>query len=122
MGASKSNSNKTKVTVAPLPNNNTFILLSDNHGPQKTEATQQPDTAIPIKQTYAISERLHNKEEKQDCKLKQRIHCRQMLQRLAQQDSHFLEESITMVEDERTASAKANTTEVRQSTYDKAHN
>jgi len=43
-----------------------------------------------------------------------------MLQRLAQQDNHFLKESITMVEDERTANAKANTTEVRQSTFDKA--
>ncbi len=60
--------------------------------------------------------------EKQDRKLKQRMHRRQTLQRLAQQDDHFLEESITVAEDERTATAKANTTEVRQNTIDKAHN
>jgi hypothetical protein len=45
-----------------------------------------------------------------------------MLQRLAQQDNHFLEESITTAEDERTAMAKADKTEVRQNTIDKAHN
>ena len=45
-----------------------------------------------------------------------------MLQWLAQQDDHFLEESITMAEDERTARAKADTTEVRQTTIDKAYN
>ena len=47
---------------------------------------------------------------------------RQTLQRLTQQDNHFLEESITVVEDERTATAKADTTEVRRNTIDKAHN
>ena len=47
MGASKSNSNKTKVTVAPLPNNNTFILLSDNHGPQKIQANSNPIQQYP---------------------------------------------------------------------------
>jgi hypothetical protein len=45
-----------------------------------------------------------------------------MLQRIAQQDDHFLEESITVAEDEHTAMAKADTTEVRQNTIDKAHN
>ena len=49
------------------------------------------------------------------------MHRRQTLQWLAQQDDHFLEESITVEEDERTATAKANTTEVRQNTIDKAH-
>ena len=44
-----------------------------------------------------------------------------MLQRLAQQDDHFLEESITVAEDERTATAKADTTEVRRNTIEKAH-
>jgi hypothetical protein len=41
------------------------------------------------------------------------MHRRQTLQRLAQQDDHFLEESITTAEDERTAMAKADTTESR---------
>ena len=76
VGARKSNTNKTKVTAAPLPNNNIFILISDNHGPRKTKSEQQPDATISIKQTYTISEKLHNKEEKQDCKLKRRIHRR----------------------------------------------
>ena len=49
------------------------------------------------------------------------MHLRQTLQRLAQQDDHFLEESITVAEDERTAPAKADTTEVRQNTINKAH-
>ena len=34
VGATKSNTNKTKVTAAPLPTDNTYILLSDNHGPR----------------------------------------------------------------------------------------
>jgi hypothetical protein len=45
-----------------------------------------------------------------------------MLQRLAQQDNHFLEESITTAEDQRTAMAKANKKEIRQQTIDNAHN
>ena len=49
------------------------------------------------------------------------MHRRQMLQRLAQQDNHFFEESITVAEDERKATAKTDTTEVRQNTIDKAH-
>ena len=105
VGATKNNTNKIKVKSAPLPNDSTFILLSDDHGPRQPETTQQPNTAIAIEQTYTISERLHNKEEKQDQKLKRRIHRRQMLQRLAQQDDHFLEESITAAEDEHTARA-----------------
>jgi hypothetical protein len=50
------------------------------------------------------------------------MHRRQTLQRLAQQDNHFLEESITTAEDERTAMAKADTTELRRRTIDRAHN
>ena len=49
------------------------------------------------------------------------MHRRQTLQRLAQQDNHFLEESITVAEDEHTATAKADTTEVRCKTIDNAH-
>jgi hypothetical protein len=49
------------------------------------------------------------------------MHRRQTLQRLALQDNHFLNESITVAEDERTALAKADTTEVRQNTINKAH-
>ena len=49
------------------------------------------------------------------------MHRRQTLQQLAEQDDHFLEESITVAEDEHTATAKADTTEVRRNTIDKAH-
>ena len=50
------------------------------------------------------------------------MRCRQTLQRLAQQDDHFLEESITTAEDECTAMAKAYKKEVRRQTIDNAHN
>ena len=50
------------------------------------------------------------------------MHHRQTLQWLAQQDNHFFEEIITVTEDERTAMAKANITEVLQNTINKAHN
>ncbi len=50
------------------------------------------------------------------------MHRKQTLQRLAKQDNLFLKESITTAEDEHTAMAKANKTEVRQNTIDKAHN
>ncbi len=49
------------------------------------------------------------------------MHRRQALQRLAQQDDLFLEESITTAEDERTAMAKADKTDSRQKTVDRAH-
>jgi hypothetical protein len=49
------------------------------------------------------------------------MHRRQTLQRLAQQDNHFLEESITTAEDERTAMAKADKNEIRQQTINNAH-
>jgi hypothetical protein len=65
---------------------------------------------------------LLNEKEKQDQKLKRRMHRRQKLQQLAQQDDLFLEESITTAEDERTEMAKADKTEPRQKTIDKAHN
>jgi hypothetical protein len=45
------------------------------------------------------------------------MHRRQTLQRLAQQDNLFLEESITTAEDERTAMAKANKTDSRQKNH-----
>jgi len=69
---------------------------------------------------YLLRE-ITQEKEKQDRKLKQCMHRRQTLQRLAQQDNHFLEESITTVEDELTAMAKANKKEVRQQTIDNAH-
>ena len=50
------------------------------------------------------------------------MHRRQTLHRLAQKEDHFLEESITVAEDERTATAKADKTEVRRNTINKAHN
>ena len=116
----KGSTTKTIKAAASLPNDNNFILLADNHGPRKT-ITTKPDTAIPIEQTYTLSERYQNKKGKQDCKLKQRMHRRQTLQRLAQQDNLFLKESITTAEDERTAMAKADKTEVKQNTIDKSH-
>ena len=88
---------------------------------QEKQKQASNDTTPPIERTYTISERYLNKKEKQDRILKLRMHRRQMLQRLAQQDDHFLEESITVAEDERTAPAKADTTEVRQNTINKAH-
>ncbi len=54
-------------------------------------------------------------------KTKRQMHRRQTLQRLAQQDDNFLEESITTAEDERTGMAKAEKTEVRRQTIDNAH-
>ena len=113
--------------AASLLNDNTFILLADDHGLRKpittnpdTEANN--DTTPPIERTYTISERSLNKKKKQDRKLKRRMHRRQMLQRLALQDDHFLDESITVAEAERTAMAKADTTEVRRKTIDKSNN
>ena len=50
------------------------------------------------------------------------MHRRQTLQQLALQDNHFLDKSITLAEDEPTAMAKADTTEVWRNTIDKAHN
>ena len=91
--------------AASLPNNNTFILLTDNHGLRKT-ITTNPNTAPPIEWTYTISERSLNPKEKLDWKLKWRMHRRQTLQLLALQDNHFLKESIKVAEDERTAMAK----------------
>ncbi len=71
---------------------------------------------------YTFSERLLNEREKQDQKLKRCMHPKKTLQRLAQQDDLFLEESITTAEDERTAMAKADKTDSRQKTIDQAHN
>ena len=45
VGAKKSSMTKIKVTAAPLPNDNTYIILSDNHGPRKAETTQQPSNS-----------------------------------------------------------------------------
>ena len=63
VGAKRSSMTKIKVTAAPLTNDNTYILLSDNHGPRKTETTQQPsnsaasnNTTPPIERTYHIRE------------------------------------------------------------------
>ena len=44
-----------------------------------------------------------------------------MLAKLKQQDDHFLKESITLAEDERTVMAKADTTDERQKSIDKGH-
>ena len=80
VGTTNSSTIKIKATAAPLTNNNTYILLEDNHDPRKTgttHITQQPNnsdsidnTAIPIKQKYTMSETLDNRKTKQDCKLK----------------------------------------------------
>ena len=58
----KGSTTKIITAAASLPNKNTFILLADNHGPRKT-ITTKPDTAIPIKKMYTLSERSHNKKE-----------------------------------------------------------
>jgi hypothetical protein len=121
--------NKIIKAATELQNNNTFIALEDDHGPRKTSTainnkatiTTTPDATPPSNRTYTFSERSLNEKEKQDRKLKRRMHNRQTLQRLAQQDDLFLKESITTAEDERTAMAKADKMEVRRNTIDKAH-
>jgi putative cell wall-binding protein len=59
--------------------------------------------------------------EKQDRKLKQRQHRRETLAQLARQEDHFLDECITVSEDERTVMAKADTTNGKRLNIDKAH-
>ena len=44
-----------------------------------------------------------------------------MLAKLKQKDDHFLKDSITLAEDEHTIMAKADTTDERRKTIDKAH-
>ena len=53
--------------------------------------------------------------------MKRRNHRRETLAKLARQEDHFLDECITVAEDERTDMAKANTTDGRRLTIDKAH-
>ena len=53
--------------------------------------------------------------------MKRRKHRRQTLAKLAQQEDQFLEQCITLAEDERTDMAKANFTDGRRITIDKAH-
>ena len=70
----KGSTTKIIKATAPLPNNNSFLLLADDHGPRKsnknntntTTITTTTDTAPPSKRTYTISERSLNKQEKQD--------------------------------------------------------
>ena len=86
VGATNSSTIKIKAAASLLPNNNTYILLSDKHGPRKTKTTHttpQPSnidaidkTAIPIERKYTMTETLDHRKTKQDCKLKQRKHCR----------------------------------------------
>ena len=44
VGAKKSSRTQIKVTAAPLPNDNTYILLSDDHGPRKQKQRNNPET------------------------------------------------------------------------------
>ena len=53
--------------------------------------------------------------------MKRRKHRRQTLAKLAQQEDQFLEQCITLAEDERTDMAKADFTDGRRITIDKAH-
>ena len=70
----KGSTTKIIKAAASLPNNNNFILLTDDHGLRKTittntdtaTITRNPDSAPPIEQAYTISERSLNKKEKQD--------------------------------------------------------
>ena len=52
--------------------------------------------------------------------MKRRKYRHETLKRLAQQEDHFLDDCITMAEDERTVMAKADTTDGRRNTIDKA--
>ncbi len=74
--------NKIIKAATAISNDNTFIALKDNHGLRKPNTTTHNtakitttlDTTPPTNQTYTFSERSLNKKEKQDQKLKQRMH------------------------------------------------
>ena len=53
--------------------------------------------------------------------MKRRKHRQETLAQLARQEDHFLDECITVAEDERTVMAKADTTDGRRMTIDRAH-
>ena len=121
--------NKRSKTITPtLPTNiNNIISLVEDHVPSKTTPNliiQPPivqETPPSSDRKYSISEIALNKMEKHDRKMKRRNHRRETLAKLASQEDHFLDECITVAEDERTDMAKANTTDGRRLTIDKAH-
>ena len=119
--------NFSKIITPTLQSNIDYFAQSvDDHVPSKTTTTIP---TIPFAQeappapdrTYSISEVALNRLEKQDRKLKRRQHRRETLEQLARQEDHFLDESITVAEDERTVMAKADTTNGRQLNIDKAY-
>ena len=64
----KSSRTKNIKAAESLSNNNTFILLADDHGPRKTittthDTTTTLDKATLIERTYTLSERKLNNEE-----------------------------------------------------------
>ena len=103
-----------------------FAQSVDDHVPSKTTANIP---TIPIAQEappaperqYSISEVSLNRLEKQDRKLKRRQHRRETLDQLARQEDHFLDDCITVAEDERTVTAKADTTNGKKLIINKAH-
>ena len=70
---------------------------------------------------FTMSEKLTN-EEKHERKLQRRNHRKLTLQRLAQQEDHFLDECITTAEDERTVMAKNDASNSKKRAIDAAHN
>jgi hypothetical protein len=125
-------SNKNKLITTTLPTTiKPFVSSVDTHVPGKTikNIVTSPSPSKPVGQDtqpaperqYSISEDALSKTEKQDRKVKRWKHRRDTLARLAQQEDHFLDNCITMAEDERTVMAEADTADGRRHTIDKAH-
>ena len=120
----------SKIITPTLLTNIDIIADSvEDHVPSKTTTNITTPTTIPVAQEvpptpdrkYSISEVSLSRMEKQDRKFKRRQHRRDTLAQLARQEDLFLDECITVAEDERTIMAKADTSDGRRLTIDKAH-
>ena len=120
----------SKIITPTLLTNIDIIADSvEDHVPSKTTTNITTPTTIPVAQEapptpdrkYSISEVSLSRLEKQDRKFKRRQHRRDTLAQLARQEDLFLDECITVAEDERTIMAKADTSDGRRLTIDKAH-
>ena len=122
--------NFSKIITPTLQTNINYIAPSvEAHVPSKTTTNITTPPTIPVAQAappapdrkYSISEVSLSRMEKQDQKLKRHQHRRKTSAQLARQEDHFLDECITVAVDERTVMAKADTTDGRRLTIDKAH-
>ena len=100
--------NKCSKTITPTSQTNINNIISsvEDHVLSKTTLkiiTQPPiaqETPPPSERKYSISEIALSKMEKHDTKIKQHNHRRETLAKLSRQEDHFLDECITMAEDE----------------------